>query len=471
MKYFVFSCALIILPLLSLGLPYNSLDDLYSPDYDYDDNNEILKEGGAMKAPGFVSKELDIVVTEGDTIELPCIVTRLQGFVLLWKKNGNIITVGDQVITHDNSRYFLEAKENGNTLVITAAKLEDEGDYICQVSAFKPTQIHHSVKIRVKPSIQTSPVKSLTVAEGEEARLYCRVVAGHPKPNLKWRKQGELMPSGQKEISGEDIIFESVPRSYAGTYECMTEGEDQVTSEVELLVKYPPEIELEETHIKTRAGQEIHVTCTVDGYPDPFVVWEKDGHTIEDDTAEYVISTAGYKHSLVILDVKPQVFGEYTCQAQNPMGVARNSAVISAYAEEAQIKPTPVNLSSKSLEVEWTAHSETPITIFRVQFMANNASDWSEVDVTATKLANEEWYGKADLLNLHPSTQYMVRVSSLNTEGYSKFSDAQMFTTSNKGQVKQDKITASSSPTISVSSLLCLVSLSSALISSEVLLK
>jgi len=142
-----------------------------------------------------------------------------------------------------------------------------------------------------------------------------------------------------------------------------------------------------------------------------------------------------------------------------------------AYAEEAQIKPTPVNLSSKSLEVEWTAHSETPITIFRVQFMANNASDWSEVDVTSTKLANEEWYGKADLLNLHPNTQYMVRVSSLNTEGYSKFSDTQMFTTSNKGQVKQDKITASSSPTISVSSLLCLVSLSSALISSEVLLK
>ena len=60
---------------------------------------------------------------------------------------------------------------------------------MCQVSAFKPTQIHHSSKIRgsllfnilgrdkdhisVRPSIQTSPVKSLTVKEGEEARLYC----------------------------------------------------------------------------------------------------------------------------------------------------------------------------------------------------------------------------------------------------------------------------------------------------------
>jgi len=140
------------------------------------------------------------------------------------------------------------------------------------------------------------------------------------------------------------------------------------------------------------------------------------------------------------------------------------------YAEEAQIKPTPIKLSAKSLQVEWTVQSETPITIFRVQYMASNGSDWSEVGVTATKLPNEAWYGKADLLNLYPNTQYMVRVSSLNGEGYSKFSDSQLFTTSNKvsGHVKQEQISASSSPDISVSSLLCLVSLSSAVISREV---
>ena len=42
---------------------------------------------------------------------------------------------------------------------------------------------------------------------------------------------------------------------------------------------------------------------------------------------------------------------------------------ISAYAEEAQINPTPLTTTPWLLQIEWTAKSETPITIFRAQFM------------------------------------------------------------------------------------------------------
>ena len=66
-------------------------------------------------------------------------------------------------------------------------------------------------------------------------------------------------------------------------------------------------------------------------------------------------------------------------------------------------------------------------------FQAHDSTDWSEVDVTATKLENADWYGKADLMNLQPSTEYMVKVSSMNTEGYSQFSGIQLFTTPFKG--------------------------------------
>ena len=31
-------------------------------------------------------------------LRLPCIVDRLEGFVMLWKKNGEIITVASQII-------------------------------------------------------------------------------------------------------------------------------------------------------------------------------------------------------------------------------------------------------------------------------------------------------------------------------------------------------------------------------------
>ena len=48
------------------------------------------------------------------------------------------------------------------------------------------------------------------------------------------------MPMGDKEIIGEDIIFEYVTRNYEGTYECVAEDEygfEPITSEVQLHVE------------------------------------------------------------------------------------------------------------------------------------------------------------------------------------------------------------------------------------------
>lgn len=244
---------LCFLPLLLQGTPYGNLEDLYNTDYgDYDDNNEVNEEDAIMEAPGFVSSRLDLVVNEGETIRLPCIVTRLQGFVLMWKKNGNIISVGDQILGNADSRYNLEAKENGNNLVISLAELSDEGDYVCQVSAFKPTQIEHTVRIRVRPVLRTSPSSQLTAREGEEVRLSCEVVAGQPRPRLLWRKVGGRMPTGEMEVESDDIVLQRVNRNHHGTYQCVARddsGLEPVTKDVEVFVEYAPVIEQEQTNI------------------------------------------------------------------------------------------------------------------------------------------------------------------------------------------------------------------------------
>ena len=39
-----------------------------------------------------------MIVNEGDTVRLPCIVDRLEGFVMLWKRSEVIITVANQII-------------------------------------------------------------------------------------------------------------------------------------------------------------------------------------------------------------------------------------------------------------------------------------------------------------------------------------------------------------------------------------
>ncbi len=70
-----------------------------------------------------------------------------EGFVLLWKKGEDILTVGKQVIDQ-SGRMSLEEVPNGNHLLIALAEEEDAGNYTCQISTYQPSEQHHSVKIR-----------------------------------------------------------------------------------------------------------------------------------------------------------------------------------------------------------------------------------------------------------------------------------------------------------------------------------
>ena len=87
------------------GQPYSYAgDDLY----DYETAGEDLKYNTSdnvkekqvivMSTPQFTSTSETLTVNEGDTLRLPCLVDRLEGFVLLWKKDKEIITVADQII-------------------------------------------------------------------------------------------------------------------------------------------------------------------------------------------------------------------------------------------------------------------------------------------------------------------------------------------------------------------------------------
>ena len=93
--------------------------------YEYENlpDNGKEDEYRVMATPRFLSTPQTLLVNEGDTIRLPCKVDRLEGFVMLWKKNKDIITVGDQII---DKSVRLEKTSNGNSIVIGPATTEDE---------------------------------------------------------------------------------------------------------------------------------------------------------------------------------------------------------------------------------------------------------------------------------------------------------------------------------------------------------
>merc|ERR1712038_1636492 len=110
-----------------------------------------------VKMPYFQTSGQNMLVNEGSTIKLPCIVNRLEGFVLLWKKGEDFVAVGDRIVNPTDPRLQLIKETNGNTLVISLAEEEDAGEYVCQVSTYKPIEIKRSVQIRVKPEVHPVP--------------------------------------------------------------------------------------------------------------------------------------------------------------------------------------------------------------------------------------------------------------------------------------------------------------------------
>ena len=74
---------------------------------------------GQMTTPTFTSTSQTLVVDKGDTVRLPCMVDRLEGFVMLWKKQSDIVTVADQIIDKVSSSELMSTSTLHSGLDIT----------------------------------------------------------------------------------------------------------------------------------------------------------------------------------------------------------------------------------------------------------------------------------------------------------------------------------------------------------------
>ncbi|XP_004444570.2 myosin light chain kinase, smooth muscle isoform X14 [Drosophila pseudoobscura] len=74
-------------------------------------------------------------------------------------------------------------------------------------------------------------------------------------------------------------------------------------------------------------GDAISLECHVEAMPEPYIIWEKDGHVVPSDR-DYVMSYDGTKAILSIPRVYPEDEGEYTCVAKNSVGRTLSSACI-----------------------------------------------------------------------------------------------------------------------------------------------
>jgi len=231
------SALLSVLLGISIGQPYT----VYDTNYEYEvGDTQTREEILITETPEILSLPQHLVVSRGQTVRLPCMVDRLEGFVLLWRKDDNIISVGSQVLDSSGG-ISVEESVNSATLVLSGVAGDISGEYVCSVSTYIKTEVRHTVTTMVEPVITTQG--EVRVREGENARLACQLQEGSPIPTLRWRKcEGETYLDGTKDMVETVLILSSVSRQDSGCYVCVAGGEDPVTSKTMLVVEHSLDI-------------------------------------------------------------------------------------------------------------------------------------------------------------------------------------------------------------------------------------
>ncbi|XP_030830076.1 striated muscle preferentially expressed protein kinase isoform X2 [Strongylocentrotus purpuratus] len=249
--------------------------------------------------------------------------------------------------------YILEAKDTYSkqwTLIATdildtkfcVEEMDQKGAYMFRVRAESESGIsepgEESDLIKLKdvgnqPLFVKTTEEVFAVKDGK-ATLSC-TLSGDPKPKVVWMREEEILKNSDNlKVSSQangvcslDIV--KVTSSEIGEYRCIATNEHgEASCRLYLDVAEPPHFV--ETYKDTEGtiGQSIRLECSIDGIPEPEVIWSKDGKVIEDFERYQFFYEGEEGFALEINNFDKEDCGVYTLEASNIAGSVSHSAEI-----------------------------------------------------------------------------------------------------------------------------------------------
>ncbi|CAK6971170.1 uncharacterized protein LOC128379280 [Scomber scombrus] len=127
--------------------------------------------------------------------------------------------------------------------------------------------------------------------EGDILDTLCSVT-GNPPPIVYWLKNGEPLEPNY-----------TMSREKAGLYTIKAEGYVEGTRDIEVFVIYGPELTCPSNYTAQEYAP-YNLTCTVKGYPEPQMIWYKDGDEVKlpdyfrrNDAGQYLINASNIHSS------------------------------------------------------------------------------------------------------------------------------------------------------------------------------
>ncbi|OWF42675.1 Smoothelin [Mizuhopecten yessoensis] len=308
--------------------------------------SKLIIKKKATRKPEFKKKLKEQSVTEGQSVELECVVK--EASTVSWYKDG---------IIQRNSADFKQTFDGVTAkLEISEIFLDDKGEYAC-VAKNDLGETKTVCKINVKETASDSNVAPIFLTKpgskilngGDTLLLDCDVI-GTPKPSITWTRDGNQLTSGRgcKETYDGRVAtlrISDASKDDSGKYECTAENaEGKVTVDALIVVKAkqgPPVILHQLSDISVVLGKSVTLQCDVRGSPVPMIMWRKDGQVIgnmPDFHQTYDSNVA----RLTIKEIFEQDNGRYDCVARNSFGSVTSTCKLTVTDEEsAKTKMSP----------------------------------------------------------------------------------------------------------------------------------
>ncbi|XP_075629463.1 basement membrane-specific heparan sulfate proteoglycan core protein isoform X8 [Balearica regulorum gibbericeps] len=273
-------------------------------------------------------------VTEGQTLDLDCLVAGQGQATITWYKRGGSLPAKHQV--------------SGSRLRLSQLSVADSGEYVCRAdmgSVFREATITVTVTSRDSSSYRLqSPIisidpHSMAVAPGEDATFKCRIHDGARPINVTWRMgPGQHLQDNVKiSTNGSVISITGAHVGNQGAYHCVASNRFGVASSVvNLLVQGAPTVSvMPPGPVTVKEGKSLSVECLGRGEPRPLVRWSRPGsrQKVEHQTLLHMDSQA----ILQLSPAKPEHAGTYVCTAHSALGSAQ--ARVDVHVETAQRHP------------------------------------------------------------------------------------------------------------------------------------
>ncbi|CAC5391000.1 unnamed protein product [Mytilus coruscus] len=349
------------------------------------------------------------VISDNDLV-LPCYVNGDPKPTIQWLKDGKDIIPSDRILI------------GSSDLTVKKVDLYDAGIYTCHAFNMAGAVFGMAtVTVNMKPEFIKSPLDK-TVILGLSVDMDCEV-RGHPTPTVSWLFNGtNLLPPGTIVSSDHHGIHVAIVTwRHVGLYTCVASNIlEAATRDGRLSVHVLPRIQAINGDPVVYLNQELDLTCTVSGIPNPTIKW------LHQDTA-VVPSLDGRvtipaQNKLFIKYIKVLDQGEYKCVAENFAGKTEFPITVSVI--ESPIPPVltkTVSFTSTSVTLTWSPSTQkpnTPLSQYIIYYKKEIDADYKRLPITAGSTD-----AQIEVVGLSPGTIYMFVVSGVNPAGEGSLSN------------------------------------------------